>query len=322
MDNDILGYLSYDGDSIKDGVFDARLSAKALIGFDNLMRYFVKIENPELKDVDFNFPVKVKQGSWVIEIPENITQIIAVAGGTTLLTTYLVNLAKKAATDGFLETGPIKDIKKIFQGAVKLLQWCVKIKKKLKSRKIEEKIDLNTNTVTLEIDSEAIVVPISVYLIYKKLPSDIFDNVAEAISEDVSLSIGVKNDEGEIEKERISYTDKPYFYTSKDIEPEILFPELKDGELVELEGDITRNNDKRKTIGFEYRGYILTCEPYENQPMAKFKNQIISKSEDKFYASVVMQGYIDRSDGANKPKIKFTQITPKESANIISQKLF
>lgn len=323
MDNDILGYISYEGESIKDGAFDARLSAKALLGFDNLIRYFVKIENPELKDVDFNFPVKVKQGSLIIEIPENVTQLVTIVGGTTLLTAYFVNLAKKAATDGLLETGPVKDIKKVFQGAAMLFKWCVKIRKHLKGRKIEGKVDLTTDMVTLEVGEDIITVPLDAYLIYQELPSNIFDNVSEAINEDVSLSIGVKTDDGKIERERVTYTDRPYFYTSKDVEPEVLFPEFKDGELVELEGDITRNNDRRNTIGFEYRGHILTCEPHENQPLTKFKNQMISKSEDRFYASVVMQGYIDRSEGTgNRPKIKFTKITPKESVNIVSQELF
>lgn len=55
MDNDSLGYLSYRGESIQHGIFDARQSATALLGFDYLMRYFIKIENPELRDVDFNF---------------------------------------------------------------------------------------------------------------------------------------------------------------------------------------------------------------------------------------------------------------------------
>ena len=44
MDNDSLGYLSYSGKSIQNGIFDARQSATALLGFDNLMRYFIKIE--------------------------------------------------------------------------------------------------------------------------------------------------------------------------------------------------------------------------------------------------------------------------------------
>lgn len=37
-----LGYLKYDGDAVEEGVMDARLSAEALLGFDEAFRYFVK----------------------------------------------------------------------------------------------------------------------------------------------------------------------------------------------------------------------------------------------------------------------------------------
>jgi hypothetical protein len=34
-------------------------------------------------------------------------------------------MAKKAATDGFFETGLVKDVNKIFQYALTVAQWCL-----------------------------------------------------------------------------------------------------------------------------------------------------------------------------------------------------
>lgn len=322
MDNDSLGYLSYSGESIQDGIFDARQSATALLGFDNLMRYFIKIENPELKDVDFNFPVKVKEGSWIIEIPNNIGNILQIGGGV-LLGVYLYEVAKQAGKDGFLETGPVKDAKKIVQAAINLVKWCVKIRKHIKNKHIQEIIDLTNDTVKLSADNEILEVPIKIYTLYTKLPNGIFNNISEAISENISLTIGERVEDGKFEKESITYTDKSYFYTKSDIASDILFPELKDGQYVELDGEITRNNGKTNTIGFEYKGHILTCEPEQNQPLTKYKNQIISKSDDRFFSSVTIYGRIDRSEGTgNRPKIKFTKIIPKEMLYVEQQDLF
>ena len=101
MDNDSLGYLSYSGKSIQNGIFDARQSATALLGFDNLMRYFIKIENPELKDIDFDFPVKVKEGSWLIEIPNNIDKLILIAGVGYFLKDYLTYIIHSGFISGY-----------------------------------------------------------------------------------------------------------------------------------------------------------------------------------------------------------------------------
>lgn len=322
MNNDSLGYLSYKGEGIQHGIFDARQSAHALLGFDSIMRYFIKAENPEFRNVDFNFPVKIKEGSWVIEIPSNIDQIITIVEGGLLLT-YATSLAKQAAKDGFLETGPVKDIKKVIQGAINIFKWCVKIRKHIKGKKTEEKINLNKKIVNLVIDNRSLEVPIPIYILYKELPVDFFNNISEAVSENVSLIIGVKLNDGEFEQERISYADKPFFYIRSETSPDVLFPELKDGQYVELDGEVTRNNGKTNTIGFEYKGHILTCEPDENQSLTKFKNQIISKSEDKFFSSVTICGKIDRSDGTgNRPKIKFTKIIPRDVISIKEQSLF
>ena len=36
-----IGYLKYSGKSVEDGLMDARKSAEALLGFDEVLRYFI-----------------------------------------------------------------------------------------------------------------------------------------------------------------------------------------------------------------------------------------------------------------------------------------
>lgn len=318
MKSETIGYISYGGDAIEYGVFDARQSAIALLGFDKVMRYCIIVNNPELEGVNFDFPVQVKGGSWMIEIPSNIgdiIKIIEIGGGTVALSTYFVTLAKKAAEEGFFETGPAKDVKKIIQSAIRLFQWFIRIRKHLKGEKPKHEnmiIDTQNNMVSLEKDGVKLDVPIDVYRQYYNVPTDFFDGISESINENVSLTVAACNDNGEIEKERISYTERPYFYTSKENPSVQLFPELKNGDYVELDGDITRNNNKTNTIGFEYKGHILTCIPENNQQLTKFKNQIISQNENKIFASATIYGYVSRDKNDMRPKVIFDRIVPKD----------
>jgi hypothetical protein len=42
MDSKSLGFLKYEAEHIENGIFDARKSAQALLGFDEIMKYFEK----------------------------------------------------------------------------------------------------------------------------------------------------------------------------------------------------------------------------------------------------------------------------------------
>ena len=58
-------------------------------------------------------------------------------------------------------------------------------------------------------------------------------------------------------------------------------------------------------------------------PLLRDSSEIISKSDDRFFSSVTIYGVIDRSEGTgNRPKIKFTKITPKEILYVEQQDLF
>ena len=96
QDEKFIGYLKYSGKSVADGFLDTRKSAEALLGFDEMLRYFLLKEDPSLKDVDFEIPVKIRKGSWEMVIPEIIDKLLSPTG---VLATYAAITAKRAAEE-------------------------------------------------------------------------------------------------------------------------------------------------------------------------------------------------------------------------------
>ncbi|MBU0599755.1 hypothetical protein KJ997_03100 [bacterium] len=115
-----IGYLKYSGKSVEDGLLDTRKSAEALLGFDEVLRYFLLKEDPCLKEIDFEIPVRIKKGTWEAAIPEIINKIFSPTGiAATALTIYACATAKKAAKDGLFDTGAAKDIRTTFRMVLK-----------------------------------------------------------------------------------------------------------------------------------------------------------------------------------------------------------
>lgn len=314
MEEKYIGYLKYSGKSVEEGFLDTRKSAEALLGFDDILRYFILEENPDFKNIDYEIPVRVKKGTWGIWIPMGI--------GIWFTGKYLGSVATKAGSDGFFETGPSKDIQKMFEGAIISAQWAIKIGSHIKTltkRKFENaKIKQIKGEPIIEIPDEKgkiLSVPKKYFDIYLKCPNKIFSKNASVIEQERTLEIGVfKN--GAEDKVKVTEKEKAIFYTEEEVEEDILFPELKHGQNVELEGSITRGNEKTNTIGFEYEGHILTCKP-ENGNIATFKNKIISQLENHFFPLIKIIGRIDRTDENHlfknpRPQVIFSDIISLE----------
>lgn len=310
-----IGYLRYSGKYVEDGFLDTRKSAEALLGFDEILRYFISEENPDFKNVDYEIPVRIKKGTWGIWIPIGI--------GTLLAAQYFNSVAKKAGSDGFFETGPAKDIVKMFQGSIKAAQWMIKVGSHigtLAKNKFEGvKIKQINQSVIIEIPNEQgelLNVPKKYFDKFTKCPKKLFSKNAYIIEQERILEFGVFEN-GTEEKVSITEKQKSIFYTKGD-EKDILFPELVHGQSVELEGEITRGNEKTNTLGFEYNGHILTCKP-SNGHIVNFKNKIISQLDDRFFPLIKIIGIIDRTDENHlfeekRPQIIFSDIIPLEKA--------
>jgi len=310
-----IGYLKYSGEAVQDGLMGARESAEALLGFDEMLRHFVAKEEPLLKNADFEIPVRIKKGSWEALIPAGL----ALWFGKD----YLSAVAKKAGSDGLFETGPAKDIVKIFEFSLQVIQWMIKIAshtgefgKEVKNIKFRN----NNKEVGIPNDqNEYLYVPFEYWKFFQECPQNIFSKNAKLISQKRILKIGViKNDK----KQEVTITEKQkfIFYSEKDEESEdILFPELKHGQVVELEGVITRINEKTSTVGLEYKNHILTCKP-QNGNIAAFKEKIISQVDEHFFPKIKMIGVIDRTDENNlfknpRPQVIFSDIVPLERSD-------
>lgn len=328
-----IGYLKYYGESsVKDGLLDMRKSAEALVGFDEVLRHFLVIEDPSLLGVEFEIPVRIRKGSWEAVIPEIIDKLLSPTGiMATAGSAYLLATANKAANDGLFQTGVAKDVKATFRAAIKSAQWVIKIGSyvgTLTKKKFENaQIDQSTQEIKIpNNEGEYLAVPKKYLDLYTSCPEELFSKNASIIESERSLEIGVF-EEGKEKKVSITEKEKTIFYRKSDEETgDVLFPELKHGENVELEGEITRGNEKRNTLGFEYQEHILTCKPAQGSSITDFKNQIVSKSPNHIFPKVKIIGTVSRMDEngmitEKRLTIVFSKITPIENVDQNQQSL-
>ena len=302
-----IGYLRYTGKLVEDGLLDARKSAQALLGFDEAIRFFVVKQSPDLQKKDFEFPVRVRKGSWEIAIPSTIAEWLQ-AGGGIAATAYAAKAAQKMAERDFDSFG----FKDIFRKSLFATQWVIKIGKHLGDLTIKkfDNVKFQDNNQTIGIpnsEGEFLYVPLEYLEFYVSTNPKLLSNISEIIEDERALSIGVY-DNGELIEETLTRKHRNIFTHESDEDDETLFPELIHGDKVTLEGEVTRGNEMSNTMGFGYLGHILTAIP-ESGSIVRFKDSLFLKC--KIY------GEISRLDdkgklGAKKPKIVFTHIEPIE----------
>lgn len=299
-----LGYLKYDGEMVDEGFMDARKSAQALLGFDEAVRFFMFQQSPDLRKTDFELPVRVKKGSFVIAIPE-LVELIKIAGGA-MVTAYGIQAAQKMAERDFENFG----LKDAFRKSLLAIQWIMKIGKHLGDMAIKKFVDVKfkDNNELIGIrnsEGEYLYVPREFLEFYAATPPKLLAKISELIEEQRVLSIGVYQD-GELVEETVTKKYRKIFTQETEEQEEILFPELMHGQNVVLEGEVTRGNEMSNTIGFGYRGHILTCIP-EYGSIVEFKPALFLKCR--------IHGSISRLDdkgklNAKRPKIIFRYIEP------------
>ena len=327
-----LGYLKYSGKSVEEGVLDIRKSAEALLGFDEILRYFILKEDPSLKGSDFEIPVRIRKGSWEMLIPL-ISEHWKVMTCTGILAkpvvTYLNETAKHAAENGLFETAAVKDISNTIKSSIKAAQWVIKIskhlgaitKKKIENIRVEE-ID-SDSFVNIENDQgEVLLIPKKYFDLYEACPEKIFAKNANIIRSERELELGLFDDD-KVEKVSIEVENRHIFAFDEDDENleenDVVFPELKHGQKVDLVGEITRATESANTIGFRYEGHILVCRPHSGN-IARFKHKIVSREVDQLFPKVKISGVVDRIDEdgnfkEKKPQIKFFSITSLENSD-------
>ncbi|MGN6351736.1 MAG: hypothetical protein ACTHLB_00015 [Parafilimonas sp.] len=305
INQDTLAYLKYDGKLVEDGYLDAKKSADALYGFDKSLRYFIYQEDSDIQDIEFEIPVKIQKGSWEALIPENLEQwvkAIALIGAGA----YSKKALEKMAERDFEKLG----FKDIFKKAFQSLVWVIKIAKHLKTmhkRDFKEvQFSQDNKIVTIKNDeNQNLAVPTEYLEKYAGCPENMFAQITKIIEAERELEIGINdaNDKDEQKKVCITIKEKQIFYKQED-DNEVLFPELKDGQYIELEGHVTRGNENSNTIGFFYKGHVLTCFPEKGN---------VNEYKSKLFSNCLIKGYVDRISKEGKliekrPRIKFIEL--------------
>jgi hypothetical protein len=271
-----IGYLKYTGSSVEEGFMDARKAARALLSFDEAIRFFVKEDISELANSDFEIPVRMRKGSWEALIPDTIGKWIMTGAGIAA-TTYITTGAKKLAENDFKDAS----LTKAFLKALLCIQWFIKIGKHLGTVAHKKFTNLRWQNGNQEVgipnaNNEYLFVPSGMINLFVISSPKMLVGIAELIESDRELHIGII-EAGKTIETSISIEHK-FIFAPTDAPDEILFPELKHGQYVELEGDITRGNENSNTLGFRYNDHILTCCPGHGS-IVKYKETLFLRSK-------------------------------------------
>jgi hypothetical protein len=310
MDDEIyLGYIKYDGELVENGLMDGRKQAQAIIGLDEALRYFISKQVPELRNLDFEIPVRIKKGSWEALIPETAVTW-AQAGLGIVATAYFTKAAQKMAEKDFADFG----ITDVFKKSIEAIKWFARIGKHIGDLSIRQfensKFSDDNELIGLCNDKgEYLYVPKYIFDMYINSNPKLLEKIAGNISNGRGLKIGSVQD-GEKDEVVIGIEDKPIF-CKEDTEDEedILFPELVHGDTVVLEGESTRENKTSNSMGFKYLGHILTSYP-ETGSIVPYKAVLFLKCR--------LYGTVSRLDekgriAARRPKLYFSHIEPLET---------
>jgi len=303
-----LGYIKYDGPLVEDGLMDARKQAKALIGFDSALRYFIAKRAPEFRNLDFEIPVRVRKGSWEALIPETVAGWVQ-AGLGVVATAYFTKAAQKMADKDFEDFG----ITDLFRLAIESIKWFARIGKHMgnvairKFESVQFTDDLTRIGITND-NGEVLFVPKHILDLYVSTNPRLLESMAENIQEGRSLVIGSLQANG-IDEEIVDVLDKSIFCDEDaELDEDVLFPELVHGDYVVLEGEVTRENKTSNSMGFKYNDHILTAYP-ETGSIVRYKPLLFLKCR--------LFGTVNRIDelgriGARRPKLYFSNLEPLE----------
>jgi len=220
------------------------------------------------------------------------------------LTTYLTTAAQKMAKKDFDDVS----IRDLFKKSLQAIQWVLRIGKHVGTVSQRKFNDLRFRNDNKEIGvpnskGEYLYVPEFFLHLFEKVPTNLLEDLASPVTDDIEFEVVVR--EGSEDKgESLKLAEKCIFCSD---EKEILFPELVDGMEVKLEGLVTRGNENTNTIGFVYKGHILTCEPRDGD-VVPYKPALFVNSQ--------MTGIIKRKSTEDaresRPRIIFSSLVPLE----------
>ncbi len=240
-----IGYIRYEGDLVKEGLMDARKQAQALLAIDHALRYFIAEQVPEAHDLEFEIPVKIREGSWEALIPTFIA-----AGLGAMITAYFVRAGYLMANKDFADIG----VTDLFRKSLNMMKWFVKIVKhmgKPYSKSRDNTIFSGDEIGIRNANGKYLYVPKDILDIYIRCSPQLLEKLAENVEDGRDLIIGsILN--GEVDEVVINLNDKNIFL-KHDTDEDVILPELVHGKHVELEGEVMSENKTSNSMGFEYK---------------------------------------------------------------------
>lgn len=320
LKDDDFAYFKYTGHLVASGYLDARKAALALHGIDEVLRFFIIQQNNALLQYNFDIPIQVRKGSWEAVIPQGFGEWLsmAVSAGFASNANGAISPLNE---DAFKDIGP----KNIVNAAIKSIKWVLQISKhmgslgirKFKSVKFSGKEPADVPMVGLEnIKGEVLYVPEEYLEMYRNCPDSLFDKLMQIVEDgrefEVGFSAAVPTDKDDLGTSVTINTSEKYIFTEEESEEIVLFPQWKHGDVVTIEGHVTRGNEKANTIGFQYGGHVITCSPV-NGSITDFKHVL--------FTNCLMRGEIDRSGQHNygnekRPHIRFSSLKGLSNPNV------
>lgn len=310
-----VGYVSYEWERAPSGVIDAYAGGTALIGIDEAVRFFNRQQTRGLASTDYEIPVHTGEGSWVAVV----LGILAIPAGT-FVTAYAKKAGEKMAERDFSEIG-FKDIaRKSMDALVRLVELIKHLRKAPDWR--NTRITWSEDASVAFIDDGAgnvISVPSEYIKWYKEIPRSALRKLSAPIVNGRTMTVASRQEDGDFRFVSVDSEQAHLLAEGDELgEDEFLFPELKHGDDVDLEGLITRGNQSTNSIGFQFKGHILNCIPdsgnVRRYKSAMFLHCRISAMVDRHIGSLA------RLD--NRPTLRVKQVVPLEDDNKGQRLLF
>ena len=300
-----LCYMRYEGPLVADGLLDARRAGEALLSFDSAVRHFVSRAEPRLSAYDYGIPVSVREGSWEAWIPDTIGELLTgllATGALAFTTAAAVEIAKAQFSGVDVRTAFIRAFETLLS-VVRLAQHVGTI-----ARKKFDDLRWRDDNVLVGVvgeDGERLFVKREHLEAYISCNRDLLAGMVDLVEPGRVLILGVVRDKVP-EEVAIDVSHRPAFVSESEESP--ILPELVHGELVELEGEVTRGNLVTNSVGFRYKGHILDCHPSVGS---------VREYREELYRRCRIHGIVSRADDndeplAKKPKLNFSRLVPLE----------
>lgn len=265
-----VGFVSYELEGVPNGVVDAGAGGAALTGIDEAVRFFNRQQYGGPGLGAYEIPVYTGEGSWMAVI----MGVMAIPA-TAFATSYAKKAGEKMAEKDFADIG-MKDVARKSMDALVHLIEVIKHLKGLPDW-TRTKIEWSNNAQRARVYNDAgaiLEVPSDYIKWYKQVPKAILRRLSAPILRAGRVTFASKQDSGEFRSVDLEASQVPLLMGQEDFnEDAFLFPELRHGDDVELEGLITRGNQSTNSIGFQYQGHILNCVP-ETGSVRRFKAAI------------------------------------------------